>query len=61
MEKKQDFRDLIVWRKAHQFVLETYSMTSRFPREELFGIASQIRKASVSIAANIAEGYSKRG
>ncbi|HMG89426.1 MAG TPA: four helix bundle protein, partial [Chryseolinea sp.] len=38
-----------------------YSMTSRFPREELFGITSQIRKASVSIAANIAEGYSKRG
>ena len=61
MEKTRDFRELIVWQKAHQFVIEIYSLTSRFPREELFGITSQIRKASVSIAANIAEGYSKRG
>ena len=61
MEKTRDFRELIVWQKAHQFVLEVYSMTSRFPREELFGITSQLRRASVSIAANIAEGYSKRG
>lgn len=61
MEKTTDFTALIVWQKAHQFVLETYSLTSRFPKEERFGITSQIRKASVSIAANIAEGYRKRG
>lgn len=61
MEKTGDFRDLIVWQKAHQFVLSVYSFTIRFPREELFGITSQLRRASVSIAANIAEGYSKRG
>jgi four helix bundle protein len=61
MEKTTDFTELIVWQKAHQFVLETYSLTSRCPKEERFGITSQIRKASVSIAANIAEGYRKRG
>jgi len=61
MERTSDFRELIVWQKAHQFVLEVYSMTSRFPKDELFGITSQIRRASVSIAANIVEGYSKRG
>ena len=61
MEKTTDFRELIVWQKAHQFVLDVYSLTSRFPKEERFGITSQIRRASISIAANIAEGYSKRG
>ena len=61
MEKTTDFTELIVWQKAHQFVLEIYSLTSRFPKEERFGITSQIRKTSVSIAANIAEGYRKRG
>jgi four helix bundle protein len=61
MEKTTDFTELIVWQKAHQFVLETYSLTSRFPKEERYGITSQIRKASISIAANIAEGYRKRG
>ena len=61
MAKTTDFTELIAWQKAHQFVLEIYSITSRFPREELFGITSQIRRAAVSIAANIAEGYSKKG
>ena len=60
MEKTRDFTELIVWQKAHQFVLQIYSLTSRFPREELFGITSQIRRAAISIAANIAEGYTKR-
>ena len=61
MEKTTDFTELIVWQKAHQFVLSIYTLTSRFPKEELFGITSQIRRAAISIAANIAEGYSKRG
>jgi four helix bundle protein len=60
MEKTKDFTELIVWQKAHQFVLEVYIMTKQFPREELFGITSQLRRAAISIAANIAEGYSKR-
>jgi four helix bundle protein len=61
MEKTRDFTDLIAWQKAHEFALRTYSLTSRFPKDELFGISFQIRKAAVSIAANIAEGYTKTG
>ncbi len=55
------FRDLIVWQKAHVFVLTTYKFTASFPREELYGLSAQIRRAAVSIAANIAEGFRKRG
>ena len=52
----RDFRKLKVWQKAHFFVLEVYKKTKTFPKEELFGITSQIRRAAVSIANNIAEG-----
>jgi four helix bundle protein len=55
------FRDLIVWRKAHQYVLSIYSFTKGFPREETYGLSSQLRRAAASIAANIAEGFRKRG
>jgi four helix bundle protein len=55
------FEHLTVWQKAHQFVLGTYKFTQGFPRHELFGLTSQYRRAAVSIAANIAEGYRKRG
>lgn len=61
MEKSKHFTELIVWEKAHQFVLSVYRLTKNFPKEELFGLTSQFRRASVSIAANIAEGYSKKG
>jgi len=61
MEKSKRFTDLIVWQKAHQFVLSVYKMTKSFPREELFGLTSQLRRAAVSVPANIAEGYRKRG
>jgi four helix bundle protein len=61
MEKSKSFRELIVWQKAHQFVLEVYKITKKFPKEELFGLTAQFRKAAVSIPANIAEGYKKRG
>jgi four helix bundle protein len=57
----QSFEDLILWQKAHSFVLSTYNYTSGFPREEVYGLTSQFRRASVSIAANIAEGFKKRG
>lgn len=57
----QKFEDLIVWQKAHQFVLDVYQLTKSFPREELYGLSSQFRRAAVSIAANIAEGFKKRG
>lgn len=61
MKKSQSFKDLIVWQKAHEFVLSAYKMTGDFPKEELYGLTSQFRRASVSIAANIAEGYKKLG
>jgi four helix bundle protein len=56
-----NFRDLIVWRKAHQFALAIYKLTATFPTRETYGLASQMRRAAVSAAANIAEGFGKRG
>jgi four helix bundle protein len=56
----RSFRDLIVWQKAHQFVLAVYRLTDRFPKHELFGLTSQLRRAAVSVPANIAEGFRKR-
>ncbi|MCL5027691.1 MAG: four helix bundle protein [Bacteroidetes bacterium] len=61
MEKSKSFTELIVWQKAHQFTLEVYKITKIFPKEELFGLTSQFRRAAVSVPANIAEGYRKRG
>ena len=55
------FQDLIVWQRAHALVLEVYRATTPFPKYELYGLVSQIRRAAVSIAANIAEGFKKRG
>lgn len=45
----KSFQDLIVWQKAHQFVLEVYKVTKGFPREEIFGLTSQFRRAAISI------------
>ena len=50
---------MIVWQKAHQFVLSIYQATGAFPKEELYGLTSQLRRAAVSIPANIAEGFKK--
>ena len=55
------FEDLIVWQKAHQFVLEVYKFTESFPKSEMYGLTSQLRRAAVSVAANIAEGFKKNG
>ena len=52
----KDFRDLKVWEKAHQLALDCYGATSNFPKNEIFGIVSQIRRCGSSIGANIAEG-----
>jgi four helix bundle protein len=57
----KSFRDLIVWQKAHEFVLKTYGLTKQFPREERFCLIPQIRRAGISIPANVAEGFRKRG
>ena len=56
----QSFIDLIVWQKAHAFVLRVYSETHIFPKEELYGLTSQFRRAAVSVPANIAEGFRKQ-
>jgi four helix bundle protein len=56
----QSFRDLVVWQKAHQFVLAVYRLTESFPDREKFGSSHQMRRAAVSIPANIAEGFGKR-
>lgn len=60
MKPCKSFKDLIVWQKAHQFVLGVYRYTRHFPKEERFGLTAQFRDAAVSIAANIAEGFAKR-
>jgi four helix bundle protein len=52
----RNFRDLTVWQKAHELVIEVYRESGRFPIDERFGLTTQIRKAAVSIASNIAEG-----
>src|SRR5947209_7022145 len=57
----RSFEDVGVWRKAHDWVLSVYRLTEQFPRHELFGLTSQLRRAAVSIPANIAEGFKKRG
>ena len=57
----KSFEQLIVWQKAHQFVLGVYRFTENFPRSETYGLTSQFRRASVSIPANIAEGYLNYG
>lgn len=54
------FEDLIVWQKAHQFVLSIYRMSADFPKNETYGLTSQLRRAAVSIPANIAEGFKRR-
>jgi four helix bundle protein len=55
------FQDLLVWQKAHEFVLGIYALTTGFPKQETYGLSLQMRRAAVSIPANIAEGFRRRG
>jgi four helix bundle protein len=55
-----NFTDLKVWQKSHELVLNIYTMTKNFPNEERFGLTQQIRRAAVSVPANITEGFRKR-
>ena len=57
--KSQSFEQLIVWQKAHLYVLAIYKITKQYPKEELFCLVNQMRRAAASITANIAEGYAK--
>ncbi len=56
----KSFQDLMVWQKAHPLVLSIYRFSDTFPKEEVFGLTSQIRRAGVAIPANIAEGFKRR-
>ena len=60
-EPARTFEDLLVWQRAHEFVLAVYRLTQEFPKSEMYGLTSQFRRAAVSIPANIAEGFRKRG
>ncbi len=55
------FQDLLVWQKAHRFVLAIYALTAALPKQETYGLSLQMRRAAVSIPANIAEGVRRRG
>lgn len=56
-----NFRDLVVWQKAYQLSLKTYDVTKDFPKMELYGLTSQMRRAAVSVCSNIAEGFGRFG
>ena len=56
-----NYNNLKVWQKADDLVFEIYKITKKFPRDELYGLTSQLRRASLSIPTNIVEGYSKKG
>ena len=60
-QSARHFQDLIVWQKAHKFVLAASKITSTFPETEIYGLTSQLRRAAVSIPANIVEGFKKAG
>ena len=57
----QSFRSLLVWEKAHKLTLDVYSFSKTFPREEIYGLTSQMRRASTSIGMNIAEDCCRKG
>jgi len=60
MKTSRSFKDLIVWQKVHMLVLSVYKFTKTFPKDERYCLISQFRRAAISVAANISEGYVKR-
>ncbi|MCX5696619.1 MAG: four helix bundle protein, partial [Candidatus Omnitrophica bacterium] len=57
--KTKSFKDLIVWQKAYTLVIEIYRVSKVFPKDEIYGLSQQMRRCSVSIPSNIAEGYGR--
>lgn len=60
MKTAKSFQDVGIWQKAHQWVLGIYRLTANFPKQEQFGLTSQLRRAAVSVPANFAEGFRKK-
>ncbi|MBI2552023.1 four helix bundle protein [Candidatus Uhrbacteria bacterium] len=60
MAQISTFRDLQVWQKAHQLVVEVYRLTAKFPPHEMYGLVSQLRRAALSVASNIVEGFHRK-
>jgi four helix bundle protein len=60
MQNSKSFRDLVVWQKAKELAIEIYRITDKLPKSETYGLTSQMRRAAISIAANIAESYNRR-
>lgn len=60
MKPARTFEDLIVWQKAHSFVLQIYQLTDGFPQKEIYGLTSQFWRAAISIPSNVAEGFKKK-
>lgn len=60
-EKIKDFRDLNSWQESHKLVIMIYEITKTFPREEIFGLTNQMRRAAISVTSNIAEGFGRQG
>lgn len=58
--KTRSFKDLIVWQKSYELVLEIYKITKNFPKDEIYGLTQQMRRAAVSIPSNISEGYGRQ-
>jgi four helix bundle protein len=59
MSEIRDFKDLIVWQKAMELSLKVFMLTKKFPKKEIYGMTSQLRRSAVSVAANIAEGHGR--
>jgi len=59
-EMLKNYKELKVWQKSYELCLEIYTITAKFPREEIYGLTSQIRRSVVSIPSNIAEGYGRK-
>ena len=59
--KIKEFTDLYAWQESHNLVLSIYNVTNKFPKEEIFGLVSQMQRAAISITSNIAEGFGRQG